>query len=89
MAKEIIIHGMVQGVFFRDYTRKKAKELGLKGYVGNMPDGTVKVVVEEDENVKDLIEWLKTKGSPSSRVDKVDLHDVDVEETFTDFEIRH
>ncbi len=89
MAKKIIVHGKVQGVFFRDYTRKKATELNLKGYVGNMPDGTVKVIVEDDERIDELIQWLKLKGSPSSRVDKVDIEDIKSEETFTGFEIRH
>lgn len=89
MAKKIIVHGKVQGVFFRDYTRKKARSLGLKGHVGNMADGTVKVIVEDDEKVNELIDWLNTKGSPSSRIDKVDVLDIDLEETFTDFEIRH
>ena len=40
----IVVHGSVQGVFFRHYTRKTALSLGLKGYVRNMFDGTVEVV---------------------------------------------
>ncbi len=89
MAKEIIVHGRVQGVFFRDYTRKKALQLGLKGYVRNMPDGTVKVVVEDGENVQELVDWLENEGSPSSKVQKVEINETDLEVSVDSFQILH
>ena len=67
-----IVHGRVQGVFFRQYTSLKAQELGLDGWVRNMPDQTVETVFEgEDGAVSRMIEWLYT-GSPHSQVTQVD-----------------
>jgi len=45
----IYVSGRVQGVFYRSNTRKKALELGLKGWVRNLPDGRVEAVVEGEE----------------------------------------
>ncbi len=59
----LIVSGKVQGVFFRDNTRKKAMELGLTGYVKNLPDGNVEVVLEGIEyKIKELIDFIK--GGP-------------------------
>ena len=55
----LLISGKVQGVFFRDNTRKKAEELGLKGYAKNLEDGTVEVVAEgNEEKINDLIKRM-------------------------------
>ena len=51
----LIIHGKVQGVFYRDNTQKKASELGLKGYVKNLSDETVEIVAEGSENKVEVI----------------------------------
>ncbi len=68
-----IVHGMVQGVFFRKYTGMKAQELGLDGWVRNLPDQTVETVFEgEDEAVNKMIAWLHV-GSPHSHVTSVDI----------------
>lgn len=48
-----IIHGRVQGVNFRYYTRRRARELGLTGYVRNLWDGTVEVVAEGQRSALD------------------------------------
>ena len=56
--KEAIIRGKVQGVFFRGSTREKAMILGVMGEVKNLPDGSVWLVAEGDENaVNELIAW--------------------------------
>ncbi len=47
---EVYVEGVVQGVGFRYFTKKVAKELGVTGYVKNLPDGRVFVVAEGDEN---------------------------------------
>ena len=53
----LIIHGKVQGVLFRDNTRKEAQSLGLTGWVKNNPDGTVEAMIEgEEDKLKDLFE---------------------------------
>ncbi|WP_457668127.1 acylphosphatase [Thiolapillus sp.] len=66
-----IVTGRVQGVWFRETTRRKAQELALSGSALNLPDGTVEVIACGQETaVKALQDWLWT-GSPLSRVDQV------------------
>ena len=56
----LIVSGRVQGVFFRDNTRKKAIELGLNGYAKNLPDGNVEIVAEGSEDrINELVEFIK------------------------------
>jgi len=70
-----LVHGRVQGVFFRDYTRNRAEELGLQGWVRNRPDRSVETVFEgEKEKVADMLTWLHN-GSPMSEVTGVDVRD--------------
>ena len=75
MQKQIVlkIFGKVQGVFFRDSSRKKAKELNLFGCVRNKPDGTVEIVAEwEEGKLQEFIRWCK--GHPGySKVEKMDV----------------
>jgi acylphosphatase len=67
----IKVFGLVQGVNFRYYTKRKAEDLGVVGWVKNEADGSVTVVAEGDEeNLKELIEWVK-KGPPLASVKKV------------------
>ena len=69
----LIIHGKVQGVFYRDYTRKKARELNLTGWVRNNPDGTVEVLCYgKPENIDEFIKWCH-QGSPLSNVAYIDI----------------
>ena len=57
----IIVHGLVQGVFFRYNTKKEALSLGLKGYTRNMPDGTVEIVAEgQKDRLDGLVEFCKS-----------------------------
>lgn len=66
-----IVHGRVQGVFFREYTRRQAEYLGLNGWVKNLPDRTVEAVFEGSApKVEEMITWLST-GSPQSDVTNV------------------
>ena len=66
-----IVSGRVQGVWFRETTRSRARELGLSGSAVNLPDGTVEVIACGDEPaVKALQDWLWT-GSTLSRVKQV------------------
>lgn len=70
-----IVHGRVQGVFFRDYTRRRALELELDGWVRNLPDATVETVFEgEADNVAAMVEWLRS-GSPMASVTGVDVNE--------------
>ncbi len=65
------IYGKVQGVYFRSFTQDKAHQLGLSGWVKNMPDGTVETVAEgEEENLNEYMQWCK-KGPPAARVEEI------------------
>jgi len=67
----LIIEGRVQGVFYRDSTRREAIELGLCGWVKNRFDGSVEVVAEgPKEKVETLIAWCH-HGPPIARVTRV------------------
>ncbi|MDP3765030.1 MAG: acylphosphatase [Nanoarchaeota archaeon] len=84
----LIVSGRVQGVFFRDNTRRKAIELGLKGYAKNLPDGNVEVVAEGDEDkIKELVDYIK-KGPGIASVTSVQLKHKEPE-NFKNFDIRH
>jgi len=85
-----IVRGRVQGVFFRDYTRHKALELGLSGWVRNLPDRTVETVFEGDaEKVGEMLEWLHS-GSPLAEVSGVESRDEEpLEETGGEFAVRY
>lgn len=84
----IIVSGRVQGVFFRDNTRRKAGELGLVGYAKNLADGNVEVAVEGDEEkIKELIEFIKN-GPGVAKVTDVKIRHKELE-NFKSFEIRH
>lgn len=67
------IEGLVQGVYFRDYTQKEARGLGLSGWVRNRPDGSVEAVLEgEADKVDQMIAWLHI-GSPQAEVRSVQV----------------
>ena len=64
----IIITGKVQGVFYRQCTKEKAKELNISGIVRNLPDDTVQIIASGTaEKLETLIEWC-WKGPSRARV---------------------
>ena len=69
---KVIISGKVQGVFYRAHTKKKADELGIKGWVRNLADGKVEAVFTgENDKVEEMVKWC-WQGSPGSEVGKVE-----------------
>ena len=81
----IKIYGKVQGVFFRAETQREARRLGVAGWVRNVRDGSVEAIVEGDpDSVSRLIEWCR-KGSPFSRVDRVETVVEEYRNEFQDF----
>lgn len=83
------IYGIVQGVFFRSNTRRVAKSLGLRGYVRNMPDGSVEAVFEgEREAIEKAIEWCR-RGPPLARVDRVEVKWLEYKGEYDDFTVRY
>jgi acylphosphatase len=86
-AVRIKIHGKVQGVWFRKNTYKTAKELGIKGFVRNEPDGSVYIEAEGNEsNLKMFIEWCK-EGPESAIVKSVEFDEQEFKQ-FQEFIIR-
>lgn len=83
----IIVQGKVQGVWFRDYTQKKANSLALKGTVRNHRDGTVEIRVYGSENqLKDLEQWC-WEGSPYSNVTGVVVQELETSPEYLDFRV--
>jgi acylphosphatase len=81
------IYGRVQGVFFRDCTRRKGIELGLSGWVRNCSDGSVECAIQGESNRVDaMISWL-SRGSPSSEVDNVVILEAVQDPSLTAFDI--
>ena len=84
-----MVQGRVQGVFFRVYTRDKANQLQLVGWVRNNRDGTVECHAQGPNHaIAEFISFLH-QGSPSSRVDNVTVNDVPVESTLHGFKITY
>ena len=72
-AVHIRIKGLVHGVSFRSSMAQLASDLGVRGWVRNLPDGTVEAFLEGDERkVKRIIDWAKF-GPPRARVDKLEV----------------
>jgi acylphosphatase len=84
-----LVHGRVQGVFFREYTRRQAESLGLHGWVRNLASGDVETEFEgEAARVAAMVEWLY-RGSPQSLVSGIDHQEIPVLETEKGFIIRY
>lgn len=83
---KVHISGVVQGVFFRKFIEEKAKELGLKGFVRNLNNGNVEVVIEgEDGRVKEILSICK-EGSPHTKINHVEIKELK-HQGFKDFKI--
>ena len=83
---DIVVKGRVQGVFYRNNTRKKAQELGVKGIVRNEPDGTVYIEAEgEAKAVEALTEWCK-QGPPKANVSDLSIQEGNIQ-GYRDFDV--
>ena len=86
--RRAVVLGRVQGVGFRWYTRERATDLGLTGWVRNLPDGSVEVWFQGDPAaVAEMEEWLH-RGSPAARVREARISDEPPLDYETVFEIR-
>ncbi len=85
-----VIHGHVQGVFYRAWTVDRASELGITGYVRNLPSGTdVEVDAEgEREKLEQLLVRLKS-GPAGARVETISASWPEYRGTYRDFKIRY
>ncbi|MCB4203944.1 acylphosphatase [Deferribacterales bacterium Es71-Z0220] len=87
--KRVLVKGIVQGVGFRAFIYRNALSLtSLKGYVRNLLDGSVEIVCRGDErDIEKIIDAAK-KGPYGSRVDGVEITEIDLEEDYRDFSVR-
>lgn len=79
MRARAIVHGRVQGVFFRDTTRREAIARGVAGWVRNRPDGTVEAVFEGDGDAVEAMLAFCRQGPPNAEVDCVDVSEEEPE----------
>ena len=83
------IYGLVQGVFFRATMKEVADRLGVKGWVKNLPDGSVEAVVEGPrDKVEQLIRWAH-RGPSAARVERVVVEWEPYRGEFRSFRIRY
>jgi len=84
----VFVSGNVQGVFFRQKTKRQAESLDVNGWVRNLPDGRVEAVFEgEEEAVKKLVEYCHY-GPSSAKVTGVDVIGESYRGEFSGFETR-
>jgi acylphosphatase len=73
MARRVVVHGYVQGVFFRDTTRRMAQSRGVAGWVRNRPDGAVEALFEgAPEAIEAMVEFSR-HGPRGARVERVEV----------------
>jgi acylphosphatase len=75
VAREVIVHGRVQGVFFRASCQQEAERMRLGGWVSNEPDGSVRARFEGPPgDVERMLVWCR-EGPPGASVERVDVLD--------------
>jgi acylphosphatase len=87
VARRVVVHGSVQGVFFRDSTRRRAESRGVTGWVRNCPDGTVEALFEGDPDAVDALVAFAREGPRGAQVKRVDVQDAP-SEGLGGFEVR-
>lgn len=87
MSKRVVVHGRVQGVFFRDSTRQRAEGDGVAGWVTNRADGAVEAVFEGDvAAVERMVAWMR-EGPSGASVERVEVSE-QADEGLRSFEVR-
>lgn len=85
----IFVSGRVQGVFFREKTKKKAEKLEVTGWIKNILDGRVEAIFEGNrDKVEEMVDWTR-KGPIWAKVEALDVIWEDDRTEFEGFEIRY
>lgn len=79
LIRSFVVVGVVQGVGFRWFTREQARKRGLRGWVRNEPDGSVRVVAAGMAGILDDFEAALQQGPAGSRVDAVHVEPADTQ----------
>jgi acylphosphatase len=85
--RRVIVHGRVQGVFFRDSTRRMAQQRGVAGWVSNRRDGGVEAVFEGDSEAVERLVAFTGEGPRGAQVERVEVSEEEPE-GLTGFSIR-
>jgi len=84
---KVKVFGFVQGIGYRSWTKRKAEELGLKGWVKNLEDGTVESYLEGEEHSLNLMIELMKKGPRFARVEKIEVKSENQVKGYENFQI--
>jgi acylphosphatase len=85
----VFVTGRVQGVFFRQATKVIAIKNNVTGWVRNLDDGRVEILIEGDDKCVDAVtEWCNC-GPANSRVDNIEVNDEEHSDKFENFEVRY
>jgi len=84
-----VVHGAVQGVGFRDFVERRARELDLAGMVRNRPDGTVEVVAEGPRGAVEVLQDHLRAGPRMASVERVEVTEEPATGEFRGFEVTY
>jgi protein-L-isoaspartate(D-aspartate) O-methyltransferase len=85
---DVDVTGVVQGVYYRASARREGALRGLRGWVSNRGDGSVRLHLQGEEHAVDaMLDWCRV-GPPAARVSRLTVRDVPADETLHDFEVR-
>ncbi len=82
----ILISGVIQGIFFRDFIKQNADRLGAKGFVRNLEDGRVEVFLEGDVDTVNAMTEICRRGPQHAQIKNVEVHE-EKYQGFKDFRI--
>ncbi|HEY7632136.1 MAG TPA: acylphosphatase [Thermoleophilaceae bacterium] len=85
--RRVVVHGRVQGVFFRDTTRRQASSRGVAGWVSNRSDGAVEAVFEGEPDAVDALVRFTREGPRGADVSDVEVSEEEPE-GLSGFEVR-
>lgn len=77
--RRVVVHGFVQGVFFRDTLRRRAVSAGVSGWVRNNVDGTVEAVLEGEADAVERCVAFCGRGPRGAHVDRVEVFEEEPE----------
>lgn len=83
-----VVRGKVQGVWFRAWTREMGRELGVTGWVRNMPDGNVETLAQGSAEQLDQFETRLWDGPPLARVTEIEVRRSETDAPLPSFEVR-
>jgi acylphosphatase len=86
-ARRVVVHGRVQGVFFRETTRRRARAAGVSGWVRNNDDGSVEAWFEGDPDDVEVMVDFASRGPEGADVERAEVDDVEPE-GHAGFEVR-